>query len=82
MTKEGLSKLTDDELRVQAKKLKSSSIWSAFAIGLMIGIIVYSVLVNSYGFFTLIPLYFIYKMVKGAKNKDALKAILKDRGIK
>lgn len=82
MTKEELSKLTDDQLRLKAKILKSSSIWSAFVIGLMIGIIVFSVVVNSYGFFTLIPLYFIYKIAKGSKNNDALKEVLKEKGIK
>lgn len=82
MTKEGLSKLTDEALIAKAKKMKSKAIWSALTIGFMIGVVIYSAVENTYGFFTLIPLYFIYKMVKGAKNKDALKAILKDRGIK
>lgn len=56
--------------------------WSAFTIGLMIGVIVYSVAVNTYGLVTLIPLFFIYKAAKGSKDNDALKTVLKERGIK
>ncbi len=82
VTKEELSQLTDSELQEKAKKLKSSSIWIALAIGFMFGIIIFSVVVNSYGFFTLIPLFFIYKIVKGSKNNDALKEVLQERGIK
>lgn len=82
VTKEELSQLTDVELREKAKKLKSSSIWSALIIGFMIGVVVYSVAANTLGLLTLIPLFFIYKIVKGSKNNDALKEVLQERGIK
>lgn len=37
---------------------------TAFMIGFLVGIIVYSVAVNTWGFLTLIPLYLIYKLLK------------------
>lgn len=37
---------------------------TAFFIGFLIGIVVYSVAVNSWGVLTLIPLYLAYKLVK------------------
>ena len=59
MTEEQLSELTDQELLALAKKMRTTAVQSALLIGFMIGIIIYSVVVNSVGFFTLIPLFFI-----------------------
>jgi hypothetical protein len=50
----------------------------------MIGIIVYSIVKNSWGFLTLIPLFFIYKLVNNStsKNSKALEKLLKERNLK
>lgn len=77
-----LSECTDEELMEKAKKLKSDSILSAFAIGFMVGIIVFSVVVNSIGLVTLIPLFFIYKALKGDKKNKELREVLKERNLK
>ena len=82
MNQKELSELTDKELLDKAKKMKSDSIINALLIGIMIGVIIYSVVKNSVGFFTLIPLFFIYKMVNNSKNYDALKKILKKKDLK
>ncbi len=82
MNEQELNQLTDEELLVEAKKLKTASIWSALAIGIMAGVIIYSVAKNTWGFLTLIPLYFIFKMVKGDKKNAALKKVLKERGLR
>jgi len=82
MTQEELLKLTDQELLDEAKKMKSASIINALLIGFMIGIIIYSIVKNSVGFFTLIPLFIVYKIFNNSKNYDALKKILKERDLK
>ncbi|WP_281540582.1 hypothetical protein [Maribacter aestuarii] len=41
---------------------------NAIFIGFLIGIIIYSVVKNSVGFFTIIPLFFIYLLVKKSKK--------------
>lgn len=82
MTQEELSKLTDEELLVEAKKMKSSSMYNALLIGAFIGIIIYSVAKNTAGFFTLIPLFIVYKLLNGSKKHDALKEVLKERNLK
>lgn len=82
MTQKQLSELSDQELLNEAKKMKSTSMYSALVIGIMIGIIVWSVAKNSLSFFTIIPLYFIYKIINGSKNNDALKKLLKERNLK
>jgi hypothetical protein len=63
MTEQELSELTDEELLVEAKKLKSASILSALVIGIMAGVIIYSAVKSTIGFLTLIPLFIIYKIM-------------------
>lgn len=85
MTNKDLSELTDEELLDEAKKMKSFSILSnALFIGFLVGIILYSIVKNSWGMLTLIPLYFIYKMINDPKNKRSkdLEELLKERNLK
>ncbi len=81
MQQNELAKLTDEELLEEAKKMKSKSIISALIIGFMIGIVVWSVAKNTVGLFTLIPLFFIYKLVNNSKKDKALKELLKERNL-
>jgi hypothetical protein len=84
MTNKDLSELTDQELLDEAKKMRSFSITNALIIGVLVGIIFYSIVKNSWGMLTLIPLYFIYKMINDPKNKRSkdLEALLKVRNLK
>lgn len=84
LTQQELSKLTDQELLDEAKKMKSFSITNALIIGILIGIIFYSLAKNSWGMLTLIPLYFVYKIVNDPKNIrfNALEKLLKERNLK
>jgi ABC-type phosphate transport system permease subunit len=82
MTEKELSELTDQELLDEAKKMKSTSMTSALLIGIMIGIIIYSIVKNSIGFFTLIPLFFVFKLVNNSKNNKTLEKILEERKLK
>lgn len=79
-----LTELTDQELVAEAKKLKSFSITNSLLIGFLMGVIIYSVVKNSWGFLTLIPLYFIYKLVNDPKNKRVkeVETLLKERKLK
>lgn len=81
MYQKELSSLTDEELLEKAKKMKSSAITHAVLIGFMIGIIIYSIVNNAYGLFTLIPIYLIYKFVGNNDEHKALKEVLKERGL-
>lgn len=83
MDKKPLSDLTDQELLQEAKKRKSASITNAFLIGFLIGIVFYSVVKNTWGFLTLIPLFFAYKLINNSKyEKEELENLLKERGLK
>ena len=81
MNQEELTQLTDQELLIQAKKMKSNKITNSLFIGFLLGVIFYSIVKNSWGFFTLIPLFFIYKLVTNAKKDKALEEELKVRNI-
>jgi uncharacterized membrane protein len=81
MNQKELSELTDQELMEEAKKIKPSPIVDAFFIGFLVGIIIYSVVANSWGFLTLIPLFMIYGFLKKSKKYTALKKELKERSL-
>jgi len=82
MKQKELSELTDQELLQEAKKMKSASIINAFLIGFMIGIVIYSIVKNSLGFFALIPLFFAFKVFHKPKKNKELKKLLKERNRK
>ena len=84
MEQKKYTQMTDQELLGEVKKMKSFSIVNALLIGFLAGVIVYSVVKNSWGMLTLIPLYFIYKMINDPKNKKVkeLQNLLKERNLK
>jgi hypothetical protein len=83
MEQKELSELTDQELLSEAKKAKSTAIINAFLIGFLIGIVVYSVIRNTVGFLTLIPLFLVYKLNNNSKySRKELADLLKERNLK
>lgn len=83
MQQKELNELTDEELLQEVKKRKSASITNAVLIGFLIGIIFYSLVKNTYGFFTLIPLFLAYKLINSSKhNNEELEKLLKERKLK
>jgi len=56
---------------------------NAVLIGFLAGIIFYSVIKNTWGFLTLIPLFLAYKLInKSNADKKELENLLKERGLK
>lgn len=84
MNTKNLSDLTDQEVLEEAKKLQSFSITNAFLIGFLVGVIIFSVVKSSWGMLTLIPLFFIYKMINDPRNKrnKELQELIKQRNLK
>lgn len=81
MNQKQLSELTDEELLEVARKNKPTPILDAFFIGFLVGIIIYSVAANTWGFLTLIPLFIIYVFLKKPKQYAALMKELKERNL-
>lgn len=83
MDQKELSGLTDQELLQEAKKMKSTSIINAALIGFLIGIVFYSIIKNTWGFLTLIPLFLAYKLANSSSyNAKELENLLKERNLK
>lgn len=81
MNPKELAALTDQELLEAAKKMKPTPIVDAFFIGFLVGIVIFSVAVNRWGFLTLIPLVLMYRLLKKPKHYEALNDELKKRGL-
>ena len=81
MNQNKLAELTDEELLEVAKNNKPPPIIDAFFIGFLIGIVIYSIAANAWGFLTLIPLYLIYIFLKEPKKYKVLQKELKDRNL-
>jgi hypothetical protein len=83
MTTKDFSQFTDQELLDESKKLKSFSIVNALLIGFLAGVIFYSIAKNRWGMLTLIPLFFIYKLVNDPRNKRKkdVEDLLKERNL-
>lgn len=82
MNSEELAELTDEELLTESKKIIPNPVLDAFLIGFSIGIVIYGVVSNGFGFFLLIPLFFVYQLLKKSKKYDAIEKLLKERNLK
>lgn len=82
MAQKEYSKLTDQELLAEAKKSKSNSTINALIIGFIVGVVIYGVVKNGFGFFMLIPLVLAYKFSNKPKSNVALEKELAARDLK
>jgi F0F1-type ATP synthase assembly protein I len=75
--------LSNEELLKESKKMKSTAIINATLIGLFIGVLIYSIAVNKFGFLTLILLFIIYKLANNSDyKKEEIDKLLKERHLK
>jgi|TARA_B110000037_G_C17014866_1_gene462835 uncharacterized membrane protein YfcA len=84
MNKKQLNELTDEELLKKAEKIKSTQIIDATLIGVLIGILIYSITAGNFSyFFGIILLYAIYKLANKDKyKKSEIESLLKKRKLK
>ena len=89
MEKKNYNEITDEELLVERKELNKSKIFHASAIGFLAGILIFGLIgwglseEKRLGFFIpmLIPIVFIYKLVKNPKTNKDLEEVLKERRL-
>lgn len=82
MNQQELSQVSDQELLGRVKKVKSKPITNALLIGFLIGIIIYSIALNSWGFLTIIPLFLVHLLIKNSKKSKELEKLLNERNLK
>lgn len=89
MEKKDLYKLTDEELLVEKKKLMKSKLLYATSIGFLTGILIFGVVSwilsseKPLGFVIpmLIPVAFIYRLLKTPNKNTDLEDVLKERDL-
>ena len=67
-----LTELSEQELLLKIKKLKTDKIVDATIIGFTIGIVAYSAVKNGFGFFTFFPLILTYMIIRNSANNKIL----------
>jgi hypothetical protein len=82
MKQKDLDDLTDQELLDVSKKTQSNIMMNAVLIGFLIGILIYSILINSIGFFSLIPLFLIFKLLNNPRHNKDLDKLLVEQKLK
>jgi len=82
MNQQDLSKLSDERLIEEAEKIRPSPKVDAFFIGFLVGIIVFSIAVSTWGLVTVIPLFLIYLLLKKSKTEKAINEELEERGLR
>ena len=82
--KKQLTELTDEELLSEAKKMKSTQMMDATLIGLLIGVLIYSITAGNFSYFLgIILLYAVYKLANKDKYKKVeIENLLKKRNLK
>jgi hypothetical protein len=89
MEKKDLNKLTDGELLAEKKKMMKSKLFYATWIGFLAGILIFGVVAwslnseRNLGFLIpmLIPIVFIYKLIKTPNKHKDLEDVLKERKL-
>ncbi|HLO43646.1 MAG TPA: hypothetical protein VK175_04880 [Leadbetterella sp.] len=79
------SKLTLEELLVEQKKIKKQQMYTAGLIGMLIGVIVYGLVINGFGWLYIgISLFMIYIIYNGSKklmqHQELIKAEIAKKG--
>lgn len=81
MTHEEATRLTDEQLLEEAKKLKPTTLYDSLIIGVLIGIALYSTVKNSFGFMTFIPALYIPIATANKSEIKVLNEVLKERNL-
>jgi F0F1-type ATP synthase assembly protein I len=81
MNQNDLSQVSDKELLEKATIEKPSPIIDAFLIGILIGIITYSIIASTWGLVTLVPVFIIYALMKKPKKFEVLKKEIRRRNL-
>ncbi|AZI32757.1 FUSC family protein [Kaistella carnis] len=81
MIQKELSQLTNEELLLEGKKIRSGNIVNAVLFGVMIGVATWSTVKYGLGIITFFPLLFIQMLLKNNARKKAFETELKNRNL-
>lgn len=81
MIQKELSELTNEDLLLEGKKIKSTNIINAVLFGVMIGVATWSTVKYGLGIITFFPILFIQMLFKNYARKKAFEKELKERNL-
>ena len=81
MIQKELSELTNEDLLLEGKKIKSTNIVNAVLFGVMIGVATWSTVKYGLGIITFFPVLFIQMLFKNNARKKAFEKELKERNL-
>lgn len=89
MTRDEISKLSDEELCQQKKKMTQDKTMHAFLIGFLVGVLLFGlgawIISAEKNWIFLLPnlftFFFLYRVIRRPKGHQALEEVLKDRNI-
>ena len=81
MIQKELSELTNEELLLEGKKIKSGNIVNAVLFGVIIGVATWSTVKYGLGIITFFPVLFIQMLLKNNARKKAFEKELKERNL-
>ena len=81
MIQKELSELTNEDLLLEGKKIKSTNIVNAVLFGVMIGVATWSTVKYGLGIITFFPILFIQMLLKNNARKKAFEKELKERNL-
>ena len=81
MIQKELSELTNEELLLEGKKIKSTNIVNAVLFGVMIGVATWSTVKYGLGIITFFPILFIQMLIKNNARKKTFEKELKERNL-
>ncbi|WNM20193.1 hypothetical protein [Flavobacterium capsici] len=82
MEQNEFSNLTDEQLLQYQKRVKQSNILTAFIIGVLIGVAIYSAVKQGIGFYTFFPLFFVYLLARNGKKQVKINKEINSRNSK
>ena len=81
MIQKELSELSNEDLLLEGKKIKSTNIVNAVLFGVMIGVATWSTVKYGLGIITFFPVLFIQMLLKNNARKKAFGKELKERNL-
>ena len=81
MKKTDLTKLTNEELKIELKKRKNNYQGGAFLVGMMIGVAIWGIVKNGKYFLIVMPFIFGYWFRNSKTEIDEIKKEIKSRNL-
>jgi hypothetical protein len=81
MEEKELTKLSDEDLLKYAKTIKNTKLFDSMAIGLLVGISIYSSVKNGFGLLTFLPLVYLPIAKRNNSKRQNVEKFLKERNL-